>query len=124
MSRIRSKNTRVELVLRQALWRLGLRYRIHYRVTGSPDIAFVRQKVAVFCDSTFWHGRDWEKKKARLVSRRDYWIARIERNINRDRRVDDELRQRGWRVLRFWEDDVYRKLNACVEQIREVLDAK
>lgn len=122
MSRIRSKDTTIELRLRRALWAKGYRYRVNVRgLPGTPDIVFPRARVAVFCDSSFWHGHDWEDKKKRLAANREFWIAKIERNMARDRRVAGKLREAGWRVLRFWDADIQKKLEDCVLMIvREI----
>lgn len=123
MSRVRSKDTGIELTLRRALWAEGLRYRKHYRrAPGTPDIAFPGARVAVFCDSSFWHGRDLEKRKPRLKVNRSYWIAKIERNMARDRRIDDELRELGWRVLRFWDTEIMKATDECVAAVRAALE--
>jgi DNA mismatch endonuclease (patch repair protein) len=118
MSRIRGKATTIEVLLQKALWRRGVRYRKNYRkVAGSPDIAIVKYKIAIFCDGEFWHGRDWEQKKRRLKNNREYWIRKIERNIERDKRFTKELQEQGWHVLRFWETDIKSGLEACVDTI-------
>lgn len=98
-----------ELTLRQAVWRLGLRYRIHVRtVLGRPDIVFPRAYVCVFCDGDFWHGRDWKRLEERLHrgANRDYWVRKIARNRQRDAEVTRSLRRDGWMVLRYWETDI------------------
>jgi len=126
MSRIRSKDTKPEMALRRAVWRAGLRYRKHYgKVPGRPDIAFVGAKIAVFCDGNFWHGRDWEVRRERLTSSsRDYWIKKIERNMERDRAANRRLEELGWLVLRFWEDEVLSDPARCVDIVRSALEAR
>lgn len=123
MSRIRSKDTAPEVALRKALWREGLRYRKHYKgVPGSPDIAFVGVKVAVFCDGDFWHGRNWATRKARLITpNKDYWVRKIERNMERDARVNHELAALGWTVVRVWEHEIKSDLPRCVSRVLEAL---
>jgi DNA mismatch endonuclease, patch repair protein len=122
MSRIRSKDTSIELTLRGALWNAGLRFRKNYaEVAGSPDVVFTKRRVAVFCDSTFWHGRDWEQRKRKIVSNRPYWLKKIRRNIARDRRVDSELKREGWVVLRFWDVDIEQHLEQCVTEVKAAL---
>lgn len=125
MSRIRSKDTKAEVRLRKALWTKGLRYRKHYsRVAGTPDIAFPGPRVAVFCDGDFWHGRNWEARKARLATNREYWIPKIERNMARDERVNAELQSAGWVVIRVWETDIHRDLSGWAERIVSVVRSK
>ncbi|MBM6731416.1 very short patch repair endonuclease [Megasphaera stantonii] len=118
MSRIRSKNTKAELLLRKALWKKGIRYRKNVaNLTGKPDIVITRCKIAVFVDGDFWHGNPKEKLQQRLGTNRNYWIEKIEKNKARDKAVTEELTENGWLVLRFWESDVKKDLNACVDKI-------
>lgn len=125
MSRIRGKDTSIEMKLRRALWSAGHRYRLHVRgLPGTPDIIFPKARIAVFCDSSFWHGRNWEAKKVRLANNRDYWIAKIERNMSRDARVSEELMKAGWMVIRFWDADIDRDVEACVRTIVAGLRAR
>jgi len=126
MSRIRSKDTSPELALRRALWAQGFRFRKHYkRVPGSPDIAFVAKKVAVFCDGDFWHGCDWTTRKARITTpNREYWVKKIERNIERDRQIDEQLEALGWAVVRVWEHEINQDLGSCVRRVRQVLQER
>jgi len=101
MARVRSKNTDPELLLRRALWRVGLRYQLRAKLPGSPDVAFVRARVAVFVDGCFWHG--CPEHYAAPVRNADFWRAKVARNIERDRRADKELAEMGWSVIRVWE---------------------
>lgn len=118
MSRIRSTETGIEVALRSALFATGLRYRKNYRkALGCPDIAFVGAKVAIFCDSSFWHGRDMVSLEKRLRTNKSFWLKKINANIARDRRVDEALRAAGWRVLRFWDKDIEHRLDRCVKRI-------
>ena len=122
MQRIRSKGTRIEIVLGKALWAQGLRYRKNdSRVFGKPDFTFKRHRIAVFCDSEFWHGKDWKQAKRRFKSNHDYWLAKIERNIQRDIEVNRKLRSEGWIVLRFWAKELQKKTDACVKQIVDAI---
>jgi DNA mismatch endonuclease (patch repair protein) len=122
MSKIRSKNSKAEILLRKALWRYGCRYRLHAKgIIGKPDIIFVRQKVIVFVDGDFWHGYNWEEKKKKLISNKAYWIPKIERNIQRDKEITNSLLQDGWTVIRLWEHEVHKQLNECVAKILSVV---
>ncbi len=123
MKLVKSKDSKIELFLRQALWRKGLRYRKHYnKVIGCPDIAFPSKRVAIFCDSEFWHGYDWENyKKYAFKSNRSFWIAKIERNIRRDKEVNNFLSSAGWTVIRFWGKEIQKNVDECVKKIKEVL---
>ena len=122
MSAIKSTNTKPEMLLRKALWKKGLRYRVHYKLLpGKPDIVFTKVKLAVFCDGEFWHGKDWDTKKERIQSNREYWEAKIERNIQRDNETDRQLEQMGWAVIRFWGLDIQKNLAACVEAVEELI---
>ena len=94
-------------MLRRELWKRNIRYRKNVnRIFGKPDIAFVRKKVAVFVDSEFWHGFNWEVKKNEVKSNRDFWITKIERNMERDAEVNQYLQNEGWLVLRFWGNEI------------------
>ena len=122
MSRVKSKNTTIEQLLRKELWSRGVRYRKNVAsVFGKPDIAFIGKRVAVFCDSEFWHGYNWDVRKHDFKSRQDFWIPKIERNISRDIEVNEKLREQGWRVLRFWGRDIKKDPAACAEKVIEAL---
>ena len=122
MQHIRNKDSEIELLLRKELWRRGLRYRKNVKsITGCPDIAFKGLKIAVFCDSEFWHGFDWDNRKADIKSNRDFWIKKIERNISRDQEVNEKLEADGWIVLRFWGKDIKRNTDECVKAIEEII---
>ncbi len=121
MSRIKSKDTAIELLLRRELWQRGLRYRKNSKsLYGKPDIAFIRKKIAVFCDSEFWHGYDWEHRKSDFKKHQDFWIPKIERNMQRDREVTAALEQDGWVVLRFWGKDIKKNPSACADEIERI----
>lgn len=114
------KNTRCELVLRRELWRRGLRYRLHHpRLPGRPDIVFTRQRVVVFCDGDFWHGRDLSSRRAKLAGGHNatYWLAKVQRNVERDCRQTGALEAAGWSVLRFWETDILGRTGYVADQI-------
>ncbi len=119
MARIRSKNTECELRLRSSLRTLGLRnYRLHSRrVLGTPDIVFPRQRIVVFCDSDFWHG-----KKSIPVTNRAYWEKKLLRNMQRDHYVNRELKKQGWRVLRFSESEILRNSNRCANKVLKIVE--
>lgn len=91
---------------------------------GKPDIVITKYRIAVFCDSDFWHGYDWENRKARIKSNQDYWIPKIERNMKRDREVTATLVEQGWIVLRFWEHTIRKELEECVEDIQEAVEIR
>lgn len=119
MSSIRSRDTKVELMLRRELWRKGLRYRLYYDVPGKPDIVFSSKKLAVFMDGDFWHGYDWKKLEPKLKN--DFWRDKITRNMLRDKRVNLELKKKGWRVIRLWEHEVREDATGCVKRIKREL---
>ncbi len=124
MSRIRSKDTSIEVKLRKTLWHKGYRYRKNYKdLPGSPDIALTKYKIAIFCDSEFFHGKDWEVLKARLEkgSNPDYWIKKIERNRNRDMENDKKLLFLGWTVIHFWGKDILQNTEECIRVIEETI---
>ena len=118
MSRVKNKDSAIEIALRKELWSRGLRYRKNVKtVFGKPDIVFVGKKVAVFCDSEFWHGYNWEVKQDEIKSHRDFWIPKIERNMKRDKEVSAALEAEGWKVLRFWGDEIKKDVKACADLI-------
>lgn len=118
MANVSLKGGKAETALAKALWNQGIRYRKNYRnVPGSPDIAITKYKVAVFIDGEFWHGENWEERKAKLKSNRDYWIEKIEENIARDKRNDTLLKDMGWSPVHFWEREVKTDLDGCVHRV-------
>lgn len=125
MSQVKSKDSKIEIMLRKELWARGLRYQKNSKkVFGKPDIVFIGKKVAVFCDSEFWHGYDWDNKKKEFKSHQDFWIPKIERNIARDKEVNDQLKRTGWTVLRFWGNDIKKNLQACADEIERTVKGK
>lgn len=124
MSHIRGKDTSIEVKLRKALWARGYRYRKNFReLPGKPDIALTKYKLAIFCDSEFFHGKDWDSLKAKLENGKnpEYWIPKIQRNIERDREKDADLRGAGWRVLHFWGNDITKNVDSCIAVIEEII---
>ena len=92
MKNIRFKDTKAEVLLRKALWHKGYRYRKNCKnIIGKPDIVFRKYKIAVFCDSEFWHGYNWEVRKHDFKSHQEFWIPKIERNMARDKEVNERL---------------------------------
>ena len=122
MSRIRGVNTTPEVHLRKKLWVLGYRYRKNYRkLPGKPDIVFLKNKVVVFIDGEFWHGYDWETKRSRIKSNREYWVGKIEKNMERDKRNIQLLETKGWKVIRFWMNEIKKKPQECLDIVIEAL---
>lgn len=105
----RAKNTLPELRFRSSLWQLGYRFRANVDdLPGKPDVVFATERVAVFCDGDFWHGRDWNSRRRKLAKghNADYWLAKIKANMQRDRRNTRVLERGGWRVVRIWEGTI------------------
>ena len=124
MKNIKYKDTKIELVLRKALWEKGYRYRKNYaKLPGKPDIVFIKDKVVVFCDSEFFHGKDWKLLQKRLQNTKNkyYWIKKISRNIERDKEVNNKLASLGWEVIRFWGKDILSDTDSCVNTIEKIL---
>lgn len=120
MRQVKNKDSAIELALRKELWSRGLRYRKNVKsVYGKPDIAFIGKKIAVFCDSEFWHGYDWEERKKDFKSHQEFWIPKIERNMERDREVTERLESEGWTVLRFWGKQIKRDVVTCADEIEK-----
>ncbi len=117
MSRIRSKDTSIEIMLRKGLFKRGLRYRVNYKkLPGSPDIVFVKPKIAIFIDGDFWHGRDFEKRRHTYNK---YWTKKIIGNMKRDIKIDKKLKTEGWEVVRIWGSELKRNLEKYVEKIEK-----
>ena len=124
MQHIRSKDTRIELILRNELWKKGYRYRKNCKdIPGKPDIIFTKYKIAIFCDGEFFHGKDWNVLKQRLEksNNADYWISKISRNIEHDDEVNKKLFAMGWTVLRFWGKDIKNHTDECVKVVEETI---
>lgn len=124
MSKIRSQDTSIEIQLRKALWHKGYRYRKNdKRLPGSPDIALTKYKIAIFCDSEFFHGKDWEILKIRLAkgNNPEYWLKKIERNRARDWENDRRLLFLGWTVIHFWGKDILKHTDECIQAIEETI---
>lgn len=119
----KNKDTKPELLLRKELWHRGLRYRKNYKkLYGKPDIVFLGAKIAVFVDGKMWHGYDWENQKNDFKSWREYWIPKIERNIEHDYEVTQELIALDWLVLRFWDFEVRKNLQGCADKVQRAYD--
>jgi DNA mismatch endonuclease, patch repair protein len=122
MSQIKGKNTKPELLFRKALWHAGVRYRNNkQKLPGKPDISLIKYKLVIFIDGSFWHGHDWENRKSAIKSNRDFWIPKIERNMQRDREINQYYYSKGWTVLRFWDFEVKQELGSCVKRVVDVL---
>ncbi len=124
MQGIKSKDTKIEIILRKELWKRGIRYRKNYdKLPGKPDIVLTKYKIAIFCDSEFFHGKDWEVLKLRLEKGENsgFWVAKISRNRERDDEVNKRLLFMGWTVIRFWGNDIKRKTGECIKVIQEMI---
>lgn len=124
MSHIKSRDTSIEVKLRKALWNKGYRYRKNYsKLPGKPDIALTKYKIAIFCDSEFFHGKDWEVLKPRLErgDNSQYWISKIARNRERDDEINKRLLFEGWTVVRFWGKDISKNVEECVRVVEEAV---
>lgn len=124
MRRIKNKDSAIEVKLRKALWDKGYRYRKNYsKLPGKPDIVLTKYHIAIFCDSEFFHGKDWEALKQQLKSSNnsDFWIKKISHNIDRDNEVNKELHALGWTVLRFWGKEIKANADECIKTIEEAI---
>lgn len=123
MSKIRGKNTKPEIKLRKALYNNGIRFRVAAKsLPGKPDISNISKRFVVFVDGEFWHGYNWEEKKKMIKSNRGFWIPKIERNMQRDEEVTVELEEMGFKVFRFWADEVNKDLDSCVGEVLQYLE--
>lgn len=123
MQAIRSKDTKIEVMLRKALWHQGIRYRKNFKVLDCrPDIVLTKYKIAVFCDGEFWHGKIFERYD--VTTNAKYWHEKIRRNMERDLENTIELRDNGWIVLRFWETQIKKHLQECVEEVQRNINQR
>ena len=124
MQHISSKNTKIEVILRKALWHAGIRYRKNYKdLPGKPDIAITKYKIAIFCDGEFFHGYDWDEQRPRIMKgdNGQYWVDKIEKNMERHIEKDQELEIMGWYVIHFWGREIREKTDECVKTVKEVI---
>ena len=125
MQAVKNKDSKIEVLLRQELWSRGIRYRKNVnRIYGKPDIVFIGKKIAVFCDSEFWHGYNWEERKKDFRSHQEFWIPKIERNMERDAEVTAKLESEGWIVLRFWGNEIKKNTAQCADIIEKAVHSK
>lgn len=124
MSRIRCKGTSIENIMGKALWAQRLRYRKNYkRLVGTPDFVLIKYRVAIFCDSAFWHGyKNMSTKMHKFKNNKKFWKSKISRNIQRDKEVTKSLRKNGWRVLRFWDFQIKKDVNRCVKKVLNIIE--
>lgn len=122
MKQVKNKDSKIEIALRKELWSRGLRYQKNVTsIFGKPDLIFKGKKVAVFCDSEFWHGYNWEERKKDFKSHQEFWIPKIERNMERDKEVTEELQKQGWTVLRFWGKEIKKNAGGCADIIEKAV---
>jgi DNA mismatch endonuclease (patch repair protein) len=125
MRAIKSKNTKIEELLAKALREQGLRYRRNNaEIFGKPDFTFRKLKIAIFCDSEYFHGKDWEVNKQRIKTNTEFWQNKIEGNILRDKLVNDTLLKEGWKVIRFWGDVIKKNMDFCIQTINREIEEK
>lgn len=125
MSNIRSKDSNIELKLRKALWHKGYRYRKNYKeLPGKPDIVLTKYRIAIFCDSEFFHGKDWNEVLCPQIQRgknSEFWEKKITRNMERDQEVNRKLSSLGWTVMRFWGKDILKDTQGCIKMIQKCI---
>lgn len=122
MQHIKANDTKIEVILRKALWARGYRYRKNYKgLPGKPDIVLTKYKIAIFCDGEFFHGKDWEVLKPQLEKGKnaDFWIEKISKNQQHDDDINKQLQFLGWTVIRFWGKDIMKKTDECIQVIEE-----
>ena len=120
MQAVKNKDSKIEIALRSALWSKGYRYRKNYnKLEGKPDIVIPKYKLAIFCDSEFWHGYNWDTRKHDIKSNKDFWIKKIEGNIKRDEYVNKILHNQGWKVIRLWGKDIQNNMDECLSKIEK-----
>lgn len=125
MQAVKNKDSKIEIMLGKALWRKGYRYRKNDNtVFGKPDFTFKKYKIAIFCDSEFWHGRNWQTRKHDHKTNIEFWHKKIERNIERDKEVNEELNRQGWAIIRFWGQDIKKNLLICVQKVEDTINER
>ena len=123
MSKIRGKGTKPEIKFRKALWAKGFRYRVNYKnLIGKPDIVFKKYRIVIFIDGEFWHGFNWKEKREKIKTNRDFWIPKIERNIQRDEEVNSTLERMGYKIFRFWEHELKTDFESCFTKVVDYLN--
>lgn len=122
MRKVKSKNSKIEIMLRHELWKRGLHYQKNAKdIFGKPDIVFKGKKLAIFVDSEFWHGKQFLEGKHIPKTNTKFWVNKIKRNIERDEEVNRELENQGWTILRFWGIDIEKKVSDCADLIEKIL---
>lgn len=123
MQAVKSKDSKIETLLSKALWAKGYRYRKNDKtVFGKPDLTFKKFKIAIFVDGEFWHGKDWEIRKNDHKSNQEFWLKKIDRNMLRDKEVNERLLKEKWKVLRFWGKEIEKNLQYCLTKIEETIN--
>ena len=123
MQAVKNKGSKIERLLITALEKKYFAFETNVNdIFGKPDIVFRSHKVAVFCDGEFWHGKNWESRKNDHKTHQEFWIKKIERNIERDKEVNLHLQSHGWLVLRFWGNDIKTDISDCIERIKSALE--
>ena len=122
MQSIKSSGSKIETALSKALWKKGHRYRKNCKnILGKPDIVLYKYKLVIFCDSEFWHGKNWKSYKKNIKINKKFWFTKIENTIIRDKYVTKNLRKSGWKVLRFWGKDILCNMDKCVAKIEKCI---
>ena len=133
MQHIRGVDTKPEILLRKKLWGMGYRYRKNYKkLPGKPDIVLTKEKICIFVDSEFFHGKDFLagyksnkysslKEQLEHGDNSEFWMSKIQRNMERDQEVNRELQELGWKVIRFWSKDILRDVDGCIEIVKSVI---
>jgi DNA mismatch endonuclease (patch repair protein) len=123
MSKIRSKDTLPEILIRKALWRMGYRYRLHYKLLpGKPDIVITKHKIVIFVHGCFWHRHENCIEASRPKTNSEYWETKINRNIERDKKYQEEIKQSGWKVIIIWECNVKKDIEENMKLLEKQLN--
>ncbi len=118
MSKIKGSKTKPEQKLRKAIWAAGIRYRVNVKkLPGAPDIVISKSKLVIFVDGEFWHGFNWKEKRKKIKTNREFWLPKIERNMQRDKENNAILKSKGYKVLRFWEHQIKKDIIVCINKI-------
>jgi DNA mismatch endonuclease (patch repair protein) len=121
MSRIKSKNTTPEILVRKYLYSHGFRYRLHYPINGTPDIVFKNKRIAIFINGCFWHGHEKCKESHIPKNNSKFWREKIAQNIKRDDKNEDILESENWKVFTIYECEIEVDLNRALKPITKIL---
>ncbi len=121
MSQVRSKGSKIERLLEKTLLQSGLKFKKHYKIVGTPDFVILKKRIAIFCDSHFWHGYKWKQNRREIKSNKTFWVKKITTNMKLDKEVNRKLKKASWHVVRFWEHEITEAPEKCIARIKQLI---